>query len=162
MALLAPSKNEALLAVENLSIGYRNAAGDLLDILRNIDLHLEAGETLGIVGESGCGKSTLALAMMGYLKTGLQVKQGGIRFADSDIFSLDRVRLQALRGGGIALIPQNAGMALTPTLRVAAQIDEALMLHTNLAPAERSTRILELLHQVRLPDPENIARRFPH
>ena len=162
MALLPPLKNEGLLSVENLSIGYRNATGDLLYILRNIDLHLTAGETLGIVGESGCGKSTLALAIMGYLKTGLQVTQGRICFAETDVFSLNRVGLQALRGGGIALIPQNAGMALTPTLRVAAQIDEALMLHTNLAPASRATRILELLHQVRLPDPENIARRFPH
>lgn len=162
MAKLAPPKTKALLSVENLSIGYRNAAGDLLHILRRVNLHLSGGETLGIVGESGCGKSTLALAMMGYLKTGLQVTQGSVRFEGVDIFNRPPLSIQALRGGGIALIPQNAGMALTPTLRVEAQIDEALMLHTKLAPSARAQRILELLHQVRLPDPESIARRFPH
>lgn len=154
--------SEALISVDNLRVSYRNAAGQALHILRNIDLHLGVGETLGIVGESGCGKSTLALAMMGYLKPGLMVTEGGVLFQGQNIFTLEAARLQALRGGGIALIPQNAGTALTPTLRVAAQINEALMLHTSLVADARKARIIELLHQVRLPDPEAIAQRFPH
>jgi len=67
---------DPLLEVKNLSVGFTSRAGVTLPILRNIDLTFGKGETIGLVGESGCGKSTLALAMMGYLKTGLRVLEG--------------------------------------------------------------------------------------
>ncbi|MCP5149159.1 MAG: ABC transporter ATP-binding protein [Ectothiorhodospiraceae bacterium] len=152
----------ALIEVRDLSIGFTGRAGETLPVLRNVDLVVGAGETVGLVGESGSGKSTLALAMMGYLKGGLRVLGGGTRFRDRETFRLTARALQTMRGGDLALIPQNAGQALTPTLRVSALIAEALRLHSRVPAAAHHARAIELLAQVRLPDPEALLRRYPH
>lgn len=154
--------SEALIAIRDLSIGFTSRANETLPILRNIDLTVAPGETVGLVGESGSGKSTLALAMMGYLKGGLRVLGGSVHFGDHEMFSLDVRELEDIRGGKLALIPQNAGQSLTPTLRIGHQIDEALRLHTAADARERSTRALSLLEQVRLPEPEILVERYPH
>ncbi len=151
-----------LIDIRDLSVGFRSRAGKLLPVLRNIDLTVSKGETIGIVGESGSGKSTVALAAMGYLKRGLQVLGGAVRFNGHDLFALPAPALQALRGGRIALIPQNSGQSLTPTMKIGKQLAEALMLHSRIPEAEHPARILELLRQVRLPDPAAIAERYPH
>ena len=152
----------ASIEVRDLSIGFESQSGALLPILRNIDLAVGAGESIGLVGESGCGKSTLALAMMGYLTTGLTVLGGGVRFRGRDMFGLSMRDLEEIRGGDLALIPQNAGRALTPTMRVGAQVVEALRLHSPISESERPARVVELLTQVRLPDPAAIMERYPH
>ncbi|MCA8967098.1 MAG: ABC transporter ATP-binding protein, partial [Planctomycetes bacterium] len=153
---------EPLIQVRDLSVGFTGRAGHTLPVLRNIDIAVRRGESLGLVGESGSGKSTLALAMMGYLKRGLRVIGGETRFAGLDMFSLSRKELEGIRGGRLALIPQNSGQSLTPTLRIGAQLSEALRLHSKLPEAEHSARVVQLLEQVRLPDPSTIAGRYPH
>ncbi|MEZ5843790.1 MAG: ABC transporter ATP-binding protein [Hyphomicrobiaceae bacterium] len=151
-----------LIDVRNLSIGFAARDGAMLPIIRNIDLAVREGETVGIVGESGSGKSTLALAMMGYLKGGLRVLSGEARFRARDTFALSNRALEEIRGGDLALIPQNAGQALTPTLRIGAQMEEALRLHSSVPSAGRAWRSRELLAQVRLPDPAALLARYPH
>ncbi|MDI3338761.1 ABC transporter ATP-binding protein [Defluviimonas aestuarii] len=153
---------EPLIQVRDLSVGFTGRAGHTLPVLRNIDLAVRRGESLGLVGESGSGKSTLALAMMGYLKRGLRVIGGGTHFAGLDMFTLSRKELEGIRGGRLALIPQNSGQSLTPTLKIGAQLSEALRLHSKLPEAEHSARVVQLLEQVRLPDPSAIAGRYPH
>ena len=153
---------EPLLQVKNLSIGFTSRAGLILPILRNIDLAFNEGETIGLVGESGCGKSTLALAMMGYLKSGLRVLEGESVFRGRNVFGMDDRALEKIRGGELALIPQNAGQSLTPTSRVGQQINESVKLHTELAREQRRVRTIELLTQVRLPEPEELLERYPH
>jgi peptide/nickel transport system ATP-binding protein len=148
--------------VDGLTIGYHNRAGDFLTVLREVSLTVAAGETVGIVGESGCGKSTLALALLGYLRRGSQVASGSVCFGGSDLFALTPDAQRRIRGGRIALIPQNAGQSLTPTLRIGRQIGEALRLHTSLDAAAIQARTLELLAQVRLPDLMGMAQRYPH
>jgi peptide/nickel transport system ATP-binding protein len=154
--------SDSLIQVKNLSVGFTNRAGDTLPILRNIDLSFRKGETIGLVGESGCGKSTLALAMMGYLKTGLRVLDGECLFRERNLFDLDDSALEAIRGGDLALIPQNAGQSLTPTSRIGQQINESLKLHTRLTQHQRLDRTIELLSQVRLPQPGVLLKRYPH
>lgn len=151
-----------VLDVDDLSIGFRGRAGGMLPILRNITLSVGRGESIGLVGESGSGKSTLALAMMGYLKTGLRVLDGKAHFDGIDMFAQDRVALERIRGGRLGLIPQNSGQSLTPSLRIGAQIREALQLHSSLRRDQFDARVIDLLGQVRLPDPTAIARRYPH
>lgn len=151
-----------VLEIRDLSIGFASRAGAMLPVLRNIDFQIRRGETVGLVGESGSGKSTLALAAMGYLKTGLQVIGGSVHFGVHEMFSLSRPALESIRGGEVALVPQNAGQSLTPTLRVGRQLLEAVALHSALQPAEHVRRVTELLRQVRLPEPEAIAARYPH
>ncbi len=154
--------NNPLIQVKDLSVGFTSRAGDTLPILRNIDLSLHMGDTIGLVGESGCGKSTLALAMMGYLKTGLRVLDGESDFKGRDVFGLDHHALEDIRGGDLALIPQNAGQSLTPTMRIGQQINEALKLHTRLSKDQWRERSIEVLTQVRLPEPEVLFDRYPH
>jgi peptide/nickel transport system ATP-binding protein len=152
----------ALLEIRGLGVGFTDRSGQVRPVLRDIDLSVEPGCTLGLVGESGSGKSTLALAAMAYLKPGLQRTSGEVRLDGQDLFALPLPALQRLRGGVIGLVPQNAGQALTPTTRVGDQIEESLRLHGDLEPAARQARVRELLEQVRLPQPEVLARRYPH
>lgn len=152
----------AKIQVSNLSVGYTNQAGLKVPILRNVNLSLKRGETIGLVGESGSGKSTLALAMMGYLKIGLQVLEGSSLFGDIDIFGLDEKRLGCIRGGKLALVPQNAGQSLTPTSKIGKQISESLRLHTTFPKTRWEERIIQLLTQVRLAHPEELLSRYPH
>ena len=153
---------EPFIQVKNLGIGFTSQAGLVMPILRNIDLAIGEGETIGLVGESGCGKSTLALAMMGYLKRGLCVLEGESLFRGRNVFDMGERALEDIRGGELALIPQNAGQSLTPTSRIGRQIDESVKLHTRLTKKQRRERVIELLLQVRLPQPEELLERYPH
>jgi len=151
-----------LVDINNLTIGYYTQRGTLVHVLQEVSLQIKAGDTLGLVGESGCGKSTLGQAMMGYLRSGSQVLGGSVIFADQDMFSLNGRQLESIRGRQIALIPQNAGDALTPTLRVGNQIIEAIELNADISGVAAKERMIELLGQVRLPHPDVMAGRYPH
>ena len=153
---------EPLVQVRNLGIGFTSQAKLDLPILRNVDLQIREGETIGLVGESGCGKSTLALAMMGYLKSGLRVLEGESLFRGRNVFDMDKQTLEGIRGGELALIPQNAGQSLTPSARIGRQIDESVKLHTDFSKKQRHDRVIELLLQVRLPQPQELLKRYPH
>lgn len=154
--------SKCLVDIKNLSIGYYTKRGTLVHVLRSVSLQIKPGETLGLVGESGCGKSTLGQAMMGYLRSGSQVLGGSVHFADQDMLSLTDRQLEYIRGRQIALIPQNAGDSLTPTMRVGKQILEAIELNADISGDAAKERMTELLGQVRLPDPEVMAGRYPH
>ena len=156
------SLQQPLIQIEDLSIGFDSKNGDIKAVLRNVNLEVRAGDAIGLVGESGSGKSTLALAAMGYLKRGLRVLNGQSCFNTLNLFDLSRQELESIRGGRIALIPQNSGQSLTPGQRIGAQITEALQLHTELAANACEQRTIELLTQVRLPDPQKLISRYPH
>ncbi len=151
-----------LIDIQDISVGFTGKSGATLPVLRNIDLTVGPGESVGIVGESGSGKSTLALAAMGYLKRGLRLLGGSASYQGRDMFAQSRVELERIRGGELALIPQNSGQSLTPTLRIGAQLIEALRLHSAIAESAYASKAIDLLGQVRLPDPGAIMTRFPH
>ena len=151
-----------LLEVEGLTTGFRARAGQFVKVLRNVSLSMGRGETLGLVGESGCGKTTFGMTLLGHLRPGGQVMAGSVRFEGVDLFSLAPDELANIRGQRVAVIPQSAGSALTPTMRVGEQIAEVLTLHLGLASSELQERVLELLTQVHLPQVDELVRRFPH
>lgn len=151
-----------IIEIDGLNLGYESRSHGYIPILRDVNISLAAGESLGLVGESGCGKSTLLYAMMGYFEGGIIRRDGNVRFSDIDLLKLSSIELRRLRGGRLAIVPQNAGQALTPTMRVGSQLAEALSLHTDLAKSAWQDRSLELLEQVRLPDRERLIRRYPH
>jgi peptide/nickel transport system ATP-binding protein len=100
--------------------------------------------------------------MMGYIKHGLFTTGGECFFKSLDLLKLNNKELVEIRGRKIAMIPQNAGQALTPNLKIGYQIEEALKLHTDFNKVEREQKISELLNQVRLPSPKIMALRYPH
>lgn len=151
-----------LIDIRKLCVGFRSRADRMLPVLNEVDLTVCRGESIGIVGESGSGKSTLALAAMGYLKHGLQKISGEVIYDGADMFGRSDRDLARIRGGRLGLIPQNSGQALTPTMRIGQQIHEALHLHCDLTRAASGPRALDLLAQVRLPDPTAMLRRYPH
>ncbi|MEO8241084.1 MAG: ABC transporter ATP-binding protein [bacterium] len=151
-----------LLAVSDLTIGLRPQDGPSTPVVDKVSFTLDAGASIGIAGESGSGKSTLLLALMGVVRPGLQHVSGQVDFAGAPLLGRPDEALLGLRGGRLALIPQNAATAMTPTLRIGAQIDESLRLHSTLGTKERAIRVQELLTRVQLPSPAAMARRYPH
>ena len=152
----------AFINIQNLSVGYTSQSGEIIRVLRDVSLSINRGESIGLVGESGSGKSTLALAALGFFKRGLRALEGDVEFDGIDMLALERDDLQAIRGGRLALIPQNSGQSLTPTLRIGQQVAEALRLHSQLDESDFEARVVELLTQVRLPEPATLVSRFPH
>ncbi|MDY0890801.1 ABC transporter ATP-binding protein [Frigoribacterium sp. CFBP9030] len=147
-----------VVVVDDLSISY--AAGRReVPVVRGVGFEIAAGRALGLVGESGSGKSTVARTLLAHLRRGSRIVGGSVRVAGDDVFALDERARRALRGGTAALVAQNAGQALTPSMRVGRQLREALESHG--LPGGHD-RVLELVRHVRLPDPETIVRRYPH
>jgi peptide/nickel transport system ATP-binding protein len=150
-----------VLDVRNLSVSYITSAGDV-QAVRDVSLTVQAGETMGIVGESGCGKSTLAFAVMGYLGENGNVTRGSIHLHDQDLVRLSPGELRALRGRRMAMVYQDPQTSLNPALVVGSQVAEAYRVHTGASEREASARAVEMLGRVGLPDPKRIAGRYPH
>ena len=153
---------QELVQVDRLTIGYSSRQGQMVDILRNVSLDMSQGEILGLVGESGCGKSTLGLALLGFLRPGGRRRTGTVCFDGVDLFGLTLGELEQFRGKRVALIPQSTGQSLTPTMRVGAQIAEVLTLHLGYDQAAARDRVVELMSQVKLPQPATMGNRYPH
>ncbi|MBL6783259.1 MAG: ABC transporter ATP-binding protein [Alphaproteobacteria bacterium] len=154
--------SSSFIDIQNLSVGYTSRSQKIIKVLRDVSLTINRGESVGLVGESGSGKSTLALAAMGYFKRGLRALNGSVHFNNINMLGLDHDELQKIRGGNLALIPQNSGQSLTPTMRIGRQIAEALRLHSDLSQTAFDDRIIEILSQVRLPNPAALINRYPH
>nr|WP_230533301.1 ABC transporter ATP-binding protein [Microvirga roseola] len=150
-----------VLAIENLSIGLP-ALADRPHAIRNLSLSIAPGETLCVVGESGSGKSMTALATIGLLPHGVEVLSGSIRLDGLDLLALDEPGWCDVRGRDVGTVFQEPMTSLNPVMRVADQIAETFRAHRLLSPSERNRRALELLDEVHLPNPELIARAYPH
>ncbi|MEN3162412.1 ABC transporter ATP-binding protein [Tistrella mobilis] len=154
------SSDTPVLDISDLTIRIRGGTG--VPLLQNINLSLRAGETLCLVGESGSGKSLTSLATMGLLpEAELEVSGGSIRLCGEELIGAPRKRLQALRTTRMSMIFQEPMTALNPVMRIGAQIDEVLRIHTQFSAADRRARILQVLESVNLPDPPTIMRAYP-
>ncbi|MEU6609215.1 ABC transporter ATP-binding protein [Streptomyces shenzhenensis] len=140
-----------VVAVRALSVAYR-AGGRDIPVAHEVSFEVAPGRTHALVGESGSGKSTVAATLLGHLRHGSRITGGSVTVAGSDVFALTARQLRRLRGSTVALVAQNAGHALTPTMRIGRQIAEA----------GGDVPVTELLDQVRLPRPAELARRYPH
>lgn len=149
-----------VLQIQNLGISYRTGNREV-SVLEDINLTLGRGRVLGLVGESGSGKSTLAGALLGSLRVGSFVATGSTRVSGQDVFALRPKELRRFRISEVAMVPQNAGSALTPTMKIQEQITEALHSLKGNKPAQRR-RAEELLRLVRLPNPVQALDRYPH
>jgi len=146
--------------VRDLALAYKVRGRDR-QVLRGVSFSIARGESYGLVGESGCGKSTVALAAVRFLSRNGRVNGGSITFEGEDVLAMSRSRIRKYRSNGVAMVYQNPGTALNPTLRIDRQLDEALRMRGVDRGAARA-RSLELLHRVRFTDPDVVLRRYPH
>ncbi|GAA0655596.1 hypothetical protein GCM10009548_22650 [Streptomyces malaysiensis subsp. malaysiensis] len=140
-----------IVSVDELSVAYRSG-GREVPVVHEVSLAVRPGRTLALVGESGSGKSTVAATLLGHLRHGSRITGGRVAVDGRDVFALSARELRRLRGGTVAMVAQNAGHALTPSMRIGRQIAEA----------GGEVPVTELLEQVRLPRPRELARRYPH
>ncbi|NUW34248.1 ABC transporter ATP-binding protein [Nonomuraea sp. SMC257] len=144
-----------MLTVDGLGV----RAGDL-ELVREVSFGIGPGERVGLIGESGSGKSLTALALMGLLPDGVTAS-GTARLGGRDLVGVPERRLKDLRGRTVSMVFQEPMTALNPLMRVGAQVAEVMTLH-GVAAGRARERAAELLGRVRLPDPERIARSYPH
>jgi len=150
----------ALLEVEDLRVSFNTADG-VVQAVRGVSYHIDAGQTVGIVGESGSGKSVSTQTIMG-LTQGAQIS-GRALFEGQNLFAMDREELQAIRGAQIAMIFQDPLSSLHPYYRVGWQISEMLRAHDSAtSKAAARTRAIDLLRLVGIPRPERRVDDFPH
>jgi oligopeptide/dipeptide ABC transporter ATP-binding protein len=127
-----------------------------------VDLRLERGRTLGIVGESGCGKSVTALSIMGLVPQPGRIAAGEILFEGEDLLKAKPERMRDLRGNQLAMIFQEPMTSLNPAFSVGDQIAETLLRHREVSREEANRAAIEMLRKVRIPSPERRARDYPH
>jgi peptide/nickel transport system ATP-binding protein len=149
------------LAISGLSVAYRTGGRDLV-VTPGLDLTVAPGEAYGLVGESGCGKSTVAFAVMGHLGAAGRILRGEVRVGGEDVARMSAEELRRWRGSRVAMVYQDPMSSLNPTMRVGRQLLEVLEIHLGLTGAAARERVLSVLGDVRLPDPEALLERYPH
>lgn len=150
------SLSQSTLIVDGLHISY-----GIAHVIRDVSLRIAPGEAYGLIGESGSGKSTVAFSVMGYLNGGA-APAGNILVAGNDILASSDRKLRTLRGPVVSMVFQDPMNALNPSIRVGEQIAEGIRHHTGAGRAKARARAIELIDQVKLPEPEEIAARYPH
>ena len=150
-----------LLEVRNLTVRFpaRRGAFTAVD---GVDIDLDRNEALAIVGESGSGKSVAMLAVMGLLPAQAEVSADVMRFDGHDLLTMSAKARRALAGRDMAMIFQEPMSSLNPCFTIGFQIGEALKAHVKITRAERKARVVALLREVGIPDPERRLRAFPH
>jgi peptide/nickel transport system ATP-binding protein len=131
------------------------------EIIHIDELDLEPGTRLGLVGESGSGKTMTAKAIAGLLPDEAKVS-GSVRFEGRELVSMGDSEFSEIRGKQIGFVFQDPARSLNPMMRIGRQVSEAIRLHTGLNRRASIDKVIELLEQVQLPDPESLLRRYPH
>ena len=153
--------NSPLLDIRDLHTDIEIRSG-VVHALSGVDLHVNAGETLGIVGESGSGKTMTALSLMGLLPQGGSVSSGQIILDGQDLTKLPLKEKRKLRGTKVGMIFQDPLTSLNPTMKIGLQVCEPLRVHEKLSKKEALERAVEILKRVGMPRPEVVINNYPH
>ena len=149
-----------LLSIEDVAVELPTPRGNLRAV-DHVDLSLEGGRTLGIVGESGCGKTMLSRAVLQLLPKKARLS-GRVMFEGQDLVRLDAERLRRLRGRDLAVVFQDPMTSLNPVLTIGTQLMETIQEHLELDAATAKARSIELLAAVGIPAPEQRLAQYPH
>jgi peptide/nickel transport system ATP-binding protein len=150
-----------VLDIENLSTHIK-LTSSVVQAVGNIDMRVEAGETLGIVGESGCGKSMTGLSIMGLLPPGGSIVGGSIKLDGRELVGLKQEEMRQVRGNEIAMIFQDPLTSLDPTKTIGYQVAEPVRLHRGVSKSGALDRAVEVLSLVGLPKPKERLDDYPH
>ena len=160
-ATVAPAGDIAL-DVKDLQTWFYTRQG-IVKAVDGVSFDLKKGETLGIVGESGCGKSITALSVMRLVPDPPgRIIGGRVTLDGRDLLDLDEAEMRLVRGNDISMIFQEPMTSLNPVLTIGYQIAEALILHRDMSRTEALSRAVEMLDMMRIPEPAQRAREYPH
>jgi peptide/nickel transport system ATP-binding protein len=153
---------DIVLSIDDLKVALP-AWSDRKFAVGGVTLDIRQKEILCIVGESGSGKSMMGKAILGLLPAPhVRAVGGRIMFEGRDLLALSDDELRTIRGGRIAMIFQEPMTALNPLMKVGQQIEEVLEIHTSMTPPQRRERVLALIRDVHLPEPERMVASYPH
>jgi peptide/nickel transport system ATP-binding protein len=150
-----------ILEIENLSISFFTRLREIPAVM-DFSCTVQPGEAMGLVGESGCGKSTVALGVMQDLGVNGRIVGGSIKFKGRDLNAMTQDELRGIRGSEIAMIYQEPMASLNPAMKIGKQLIEVPMIHDGIGETEAYARALEVVTDVRLPDPERMLNSYPH
>ena len=150
-----------ILEIDKLSISFFTRLREIPAVM-DFSVTVQPGEAVGLVGESGCGKSTVALGVMQDLGVNVRIVGGSIKFKGRDLGAMSAEELRDIRGNEIAMIYQEPMASLNPAMRIGKQLMEVPMIHEGISEKEAEKRALQVIRDVKLPDPERILRAYPH
>ena len=151
----------ALLELRNLKTFFKTKRG-IVKAVNGVSYTLDAGKVLGVVGESGSGKSVAAMSILQLLDENGYIESGEIYFDGRELTHLDRSELYSIRGNAISVIFQEPMTSLNPVFTVERQISEPLIIHQGMKKKEAAKKCVELLADVKIPNPEVVAKQYPH
>lgn len=155
------AETDGALVVRDLRVDIPTSRGTV-HAVRGASFAVGAGDAIGVVGESGCGKSMTLRAIMGLLPGRGRAVGGQVLLDGQDLLSMDRAALRRIHGKAISMVFQEPMSALNPVMRVGDQIAEGPRTQFGLGRADAHERVISLMRQVGIPDPERRARAYPH
>ncbi|HET8995919.1 MAG TPA: ABC transporter ATP-binding protein [Acetobacteraceae bacterium] len=157
-----PQAAAPVLEVDGLRTVFFTRAG-LLEAVHNVSFSVGRGDVLAVVGESGCGKSMTALSLMRLVPSPPgRIVAGSVRLDGRDLLKLDESEMRRVRGNDISMIFQEPMTSLNPVVTIGKQISEAIRLHQDLSRSAAMDKAIEMLRLVRIPEPKQRAREYPH
>jgi oligopeptide/dipeptide ABC transporter ATP-binding protein len=151
-----------LLEIQGLKTYFFTGKG-IVKAVDGVDLSINEGETLGLVGESGCGKSMTALSIMRLVPEPIgRIVEGSINFDGKDLVKLTEPEMRKIRGNQISMVFQEPMTSLNPVIKVGVQIAEAIQLHQELPPKQAWDLSIEMFRMVGIPSPESRVNEYPH
>lgn len=150
-----------ILEIDKLSISFFTRLREIPAVM-DFSVAVKPGEAVGLVGESGCGKSTVALGVMQDLGKNGRVVGGSIKFKGRDLGEMSDDELRDIRGSEIAMIYQEPMASLNPAMKIGKQLAEVPMIHAGMSEKEAFARALQVVTDVKLPDPKRILNAYPH
>ncbi|MEP1587158.1 MAG: ABC transporter ATP-binding protein [Tateyamaria sp.] len=150
-----------ILEIDKLSISFFTRLREIPAVM-DFSVAVKPGEAVGLVGESGCGKSTVALGVMQDLGKNGRIVGGSIKFKGRDLQEMSAEELRDIRGSEIAMIYQEPMASLNPAMKIGKQLMEVPMIHSGMNEKDAYDRALQVVTDVKLPDPKRILNSFPH
>jgi peptide/nickel transport system ATP-binding protein len=150
-----------VLEIDKLSISFFTRLREIPAVM-DFSVAVQPGEAVGLVGESGCGKSTVALGVMQDLGVNGRIVGGSIKFKGRDLSTMSDEELRDIRGSEIAMIYQEPMASLNPAMKIGRQLMEVPMIHQGMNEKDAYERALQVVTDVKLPDPKRILDSYPH
>ena len=151
----------ALLELKDLHTFFKTKRG-IVKAVNGVSYAVDEGRTLGVVGESGSGKSVSAMSILQLLDGNGYIDSGEIYFDGRELTKLPMKEIRKIRGNDISVIFQEPMTSLNPVFTVDKQVSEPFIIHQGMSKKEASTHVIEMLKDVKIPNPETVAKQYPH